>query len=315
MSLDEQLRTLARAHEAPGSGDELAVLLRAVVSAGRDVQRAIAMAAFTGDFAPSGVINVQEEVQQKLDVIAHQAFASAFQACGLVHTLISEEVEEATLLCEEGRYMVALDPIDGSSNLAVNIPTGTIFSVHSAGTLHGALPKGREQLLAGYVLYGPSMVLVYAHKKIGVLVFTHHPDADDLICSHQRVRVPENGRIYSLNEGMVRDVKEGIRAYLSHCKAERMTGRYVGSLVVDFHRNLLAGGVFLYPSSQANKEGKVRLLYEASPLAFIVELAGGKATNEAGKPIMDLAPERIHQRTPLCIGSPAMVEAFLRFST
>ena len=314
MRLADHLLLLARSHKPPEVGHDLAEILRAVVQAGRKVQDILTTAALTNNFAPSGKINVQGEVQQKMDVVAHDTFAEAFSLRGMIHTMISEEVEAPLSLSSTGRYMVALDPVDGSSNLDVNIPTGTIFSIHAHPHGGKSLPQGSQQLLAGYLLYGTSTMLLYAHRAMGVHGFTYHPEKDDFFLSHQSIRTANYGQTYSINEGATMGFAEGIMAYLQQVKAKKLSSRYVGSLVADFHRNLLKGGIFIYPATNTNPNGKVRLLYEASPLAFIVTLAGGRAVDEKGKDILAITPNNIHERTSLCIGSQDMVEEFMRCS-
>ena len=309
VTASEHIRSLSAA--GVPYGDDLAKILHRLIQAGLHVRKALAVGALTDSFRPSGIVNVQQETQQQLDVVAHQAFEDALRADDLVHLLVSEEIEAAVPLAPEGRYWVALDPIDGSSNLSVNIPTGTIFSVHKRPSA-GQLPEGTQQLLAGYVLYGSSTLLLYAHEQLGVHAFTFDADRKDFFHAYKNIRTPEKGRIYSVNEGMAATLGQGVQSYLAHCKAEQYTARYVGSLVSDFHRNLLKGGIFIYPATPSHPNGKVRLLYEASPLAFIVRLAGGLAINGTGHDILTLRPTDIHQRTSLCIGSRAMVEAFMR---
>lgn len=262
-----------------------------------------------------GRTNVQGEEQQKLDVIANDTMKQSIAYTGRVCVMASEEDQEPFAIAEEynpGKYVLLHDPLDGSSNIDVNVSIGTIFSVHrrvtekGPGTLEDCLQLGRKQVAAGYVIHGSSTVLVYTVGH-GVHMFTLDPTIGEfLLCDHD-IKTPEVGKYYSINESYYRRWTDGYRKVVQAFKGvenseNRKNARYIGSLVADFHRNLLSGGVFMYPADSKAPQGKLRLLYEAAPLAFIVEQAGGAATDGA-TPILDIQPTELHQRTPLLIGS------------
>ena len=269
--------------------------------------------------------NVQGEVQQKLDIIANEIIVKAMDHGGRLCGMASEEEEDiihipARFKC--GKYVLLFDPLDGSSNIDVNVPVGTIFSVlrkvteGERATVEDMLQPGYEQVAAGYVSYGSSTMLVYTTGQ-GAHGFTLDPSIGEFLLSHPNIRIPETGRYLSVNDSYSRLWTDQTRALMRYYRGldgerEAMSVRYVGSLVADFHRNLLGGGIFAYPANQKSPQGKLRLLYEANPLAFIVEQAGGKACDGHGR-ILDIQPTQLHQRTPLFIGSPRDVEAAQRF--
>jgi fructose-1,6-bisphosphatase I len=228
----------------------------------------------------------------------------------------SEENDDIVHFDNGGRYVVTMDPLDGSSNIDVNVSIGTIFSIYrriSTGpkaTLEDFLQPGSAQVAAGYIVYGSSTMLVYSTGH-GVNGFTLDPSIGTFCLSHPDMKTPEEGKIYSINEGNWYEFSEGVRTYVDACKQKKMSARYIGSLVADFHRNLLKGGVYLYPGTTKAPNGKLRLLYEANPLAFLVEQAGGMATDGTTR-ILDLKPTELHQRCPLFIGSKAMVEKAMK---
>jgi len=259
---------------------------------------------------------VQGEEQQKLDVIANDTIKRAVGPTGRVCVMGSEEEPEPIVPdpCGEGaKYALLFDPLDGSSNIDVNVSIGTIFSIHErvsaggAGRLEDLLQPGDRQVAAGYVIYGSSTVMVYSAGH-GVHCFTLDPHIGEFLLCDQNVSTPRTGKYYSVNESNYARWNDGYRRVVRSFKGidgeldERKNARYIGSLVADFHRNLLAGGVFLYPPDVRSPNGKLRLMYEASPLAFIAEQAGGAATNGEER-ILTLVPEALHQRTPLVIGS------------
>ena len=261
-----------------------------------------------------GQQNVQGEAQQKLDVIADIRFRRALTNGGEVCALISEEEEDIIYTGNnKGKYVVAIDPLDGSSNIDVDVSIGTIFSIYrrvspigSEPTIEDFLQGGHEQVAAGYILYGSSTILVYTtgHSVNG---FTYDVSLGEFILSHADIKSPQDGAIYSCNDGHVDSYDEPIKAYLTDCRKRQLTARYIGSLVADFHRNLLKGGIYLYPPTKSNPDGKLRLLYECYPLAFIAERAGCRAVNNT-ESILNIQPLNFHQRTPLYMGAPAMVE-------
>ena len=292
---------------------ELSQLLRDIALASKVVNREINKAGLIDIMGAMGTQNTGGEQQQKLDVLANIRFTRALSKGGEVCALISEETESYVDLNNEGKYVIAIDPLDGSSNIDVNVSVGTIFSVYRRKSEIGQpiaapdiLQRGDEQVAAGYILYGSSTMLVYTAGH-GVNGFTHEPSLGEYVLSHPDMTIPAQGKIYSINEGLSNSFSAGVRAYLQYCKDNNYTARYVGSLVADFHRNLLKGGIYLYPPTAKDKNGKLRLMYECNALAFIAEQAGGKATDGRER-IMAIQPTSLHQRTPFIVGSAEMVE-------
>lgn len=297
---------------------ELSQLLRDIALAGKIINREVNKSGLLDIAGAYGSKNVQGEDQQKLDVIANIRFTRALRNGGQVCAVISEEDEEIIHLNPNCRYVVAIDPLDGSSNIDVNVSIGTIFSIYRRLSPVGGLADerdvlqaGTEQVAAGYILYGSSTMLVYTTGH-GVHGFTLEPSLGEFVLSHTSMRCPEDGSIYSINEGSYHQFDQSIRDYTDWCKKEKLTARYIGSLVADYHRNMLKGGVYLYPNTEKAKNGKLRLLYECNALAFIAEQAGGKATNGHQR-ILEIQPETFHQRTPFYIGSKKMVNKVLEF--
>ncbi len=302
-------------------------LLIDIALAAKAISHEVNKAGLLDIFGAVGTQNVFGESQQKLDVMANDAMIKALNFSGTLCTMASEENEDLIPIAEEfpkGKYICCFDPLDGSSNIDVNVSIGTIFSIFRRVThedqpvsLQDVLQPGYSQVCAGYVIYGSSTMLVYT-TGAGVYGFTLDPDYGSFILSHPKIKIPSKGKIYSVNEGNYYKWDEGVRNYVNWAKqyggpdGAPMTGRYIGSLVADFHRNLLKGGVFLYPADSKNKNGKLRLMYEANPLAFIVEQAGGKASNGTQR-ILDIQPQELHQRTPLIIGSKEDVEIAEQF--
>lgn len=311
----------------PQSTGAFSRLLRDLSVAAKVVNRDMRRAGLLDVLGATGEVNVQGEVQQKMDALAHAEFVRALRRGGECCLIGSEEHAEAIPLegdrpGEDGRYIVLLDPLDGSSNIDVNVSVGTIFSVYrlpegAEPTLEAALLPGSEQCAAGYVVYGSSTILVYTTGH-GVNGFTLDPSIGEFILSHPNIRTPENGTMYSVNEGNYHSFEEGLKRYIKWCQEEDRatrrpyTTRYIGSFVSDFHRNLVKGGIYIYPASARSPEGKLRLMYEANPMAFIVEQAGG-AASDGRQRIMEKQPRALHQRTPVYIGSKAMVEHVERF--
>ena len=305
--------------EFPFATGELSQLLRDIGLAGKIINREVNKAGLldiTGDF---GNKNVQGEDQQKLDVIADIRFTRALRNGGQVCAIISEESEEIIHLNPHCRYVVAMDPLDGSSNIDVNVSIGTIFSVYRRVSPVGGpvqeedvLQKGTEQVAAGYILYGSSTIMVYTTGH-GVHGFTLEPSLGEFMLSHGIMTCPEDGKIYSVNEGSWHAFDEGTRSYIMDCKEKGLTARYIGSLVADFHRNMLKGGIYLYPATERSPDGKLRLLYECNALAFIAEQAGGLATDGTQR-VLEIQPKSFHQRSPFYIGSKKMVEHAMNFT-
>ncbi len=304
----------------PYATGELSQLLRDLALAAKLVNREISRSGLVSIEGAYGATNVQGEEQQKLDVIADIRFTRALKRGGEVCAVISEEEEEVIDIDNpNGKYVVAIDPLDGSSNIDVNVSIGTIFSIYRRVSPLGAPPQpedylqpGNKQVAAGYILYGSSCMLVYTTGK-GVSGFTYEPSLGEFFVSHQGIRAPKSGKIFSINEGSYLSFPQGVRKFVDYCKKEGLTGRYIGSLVADFHRNMLKGGIYIYPSTQKSPEGKLRLLYECNALAFVMEQAGGKASDGRVR-ILDIEPSGLHQRVPFMVGSEELVnkvESFL----
>lgn len=308
-------RFIMRNQEAfPFASGELSQLIRDLAYAGKVVNREINRAGLADITGAYGSENVQGEEQQNLDVAADIRFRRALQKGGEVAAIISEEEEEIIELGNDrSKYIVAIDPLDGSSNIDVNVSIGTIFSIYRRISPQGSpvqtedvLQAGREQVAAGYILYGSSTMFVYTTGK-GVNGFTYEPSLGEYILSHQNMKVPEDGKIYSINEGSYKSFEAPVIKYVELCKNRGYSARYIGSLVADFHRNLLKGGIYIYPSTSKAPNGKLRLMYECNALAFIAEQAGGKATDGKQR-ILDIQPESLHQRVPFYVGSSVMVD-------
>lgn len=316
--------------EALGIGD-LAIVLNQLAVAGKIIARELAHAALAGQLGVTGDTNVQGEKVKKLDVWANEVVVRALDASGLVCTVVSEEMDEALHLperCGQAKYVVCVDPVDGSSNLDINGIVGTIFSVrrtHGRGADHvkaDAVQPGTAQVAAGYIMYGPSTVLVYTTGD-GVNAFTLEPTIGEFVRSHQKIQIPGRGHIYSVNDAHAPVWQPGVQRYLEYLRAhDKPTGRpytarYVGSMVADMHRTLLEGGIFLYPAevgADGKAGGKLRLQYEAAPMSFVVEQAGGKASTGTER-IQEIQPTSPHQRVPILIGSREDVALAQEFVT
>jgi fructose-1,6-bisphosphatase I len=302
------------------SSGELSQLLRDIALAGKIVNREINRAGLVDITGAFGSENVQGENQQKLDVIADIRFTRALKNGGEVAAIVSEEKEEIIYTGNnDGNYVVAMDPLDGSSNIDVNVSIGTIFSIYRRITPRGTPPQledflqgGRKQVAAGYILYGSSTILVYS-TGYGVHGFTYEQSLGEYFLSHTNMQIPQNGTSYSCNEGNAMDFPIAIQDYIHDCKIKRFSARYIGSLVGDFHRNMLKGGIYLYPPTKKSPNGKLRLLYECYPLAYLIEQAGGKALDYTQTNILDIPPLSIHQRTPFFIGSIEMVDELEKY--
>ena len=317
--------------EFPEATGNFSCLLHHIGIAAKKVNREVNKAGLVDILGRSGCENVQGEEQQKLDVYANEAFMEELQASGECCGIASEENEDVTTfhegLCRNAKYIVCMDPLDGSSNIDVNVSVGTIFSIYrrkspigEAAVLDDSLQKGSEMVAAGYIIYGSSTMLVYTVGR-GVNGFTLDPSLGEFCLSHPNIKTPASGKIYSINEGNYEKFPVGIKKYIKYCQEKDAktnrpyTSRYIGSLVADFHRNMLKGGVFMYPSTDSHPNGKLRLLYECNPIAFIAEQAGGLAFSEEGR-ILDLQPEAIHQRVTFYAGAHDMVmkvKEFLNF--
>ena len=315
---------VSKQKDFPFASGELSRLLHDIALASKIVSNDVRKAGLVDHIlGAQGGQNVQGEEQQKLDVVADEAFIRAFQNGGEVCGIASEENDDFLAFdsqhAQNANYVVLFDPLDGSSNIDVNVSIGTIFSIYrrvsptgSKATLADMLQAGTQQVAAGYVLYGSSTILVYTTGN-GVNGFTLDPAIGEYFLSHPDMKMPENGRLYSVNEGNLNDFDPQLRAYLAYCQSNEnqtgkpYSGRYIGSLVADFHRNLIKGGIYIYPAVPSAPQGRLRLLYECNPLAFIAEQAGGLATDGKQR-ILDIQPTELHQRVGFYIGSKLMVE-------
>jgi fructose-1,6-bisphosphatase I len=329
-SLDRDCTTLSRhvleqLHSFDADAQDLSAIMNRIALAGKLISRRLSNAGLMdGALGFTGETNVQGESVKKMDVYANEVFIAVFKQSGLVCRLASEEMEKPYYIpenCPIGRYTLLYDPIDGSSNVDINLNVGSIFSIRQQqgndyeGEARDLLEQnGRQQLAAGYILYGPSTVLVYTIGN-GVHMFVLDPSLGEFILAQENIRIPDHGSVYSTNEGNFWQWEEAIRDYTRYVhRHEGYTARYSGALVGDFHRILLQGGVFLYPGTVKNPEGKLRLLYETAPLAFLMEQAGGKAS-DGTQPLLDLIATKLHMRSPLVIGSPEdvkLVESFIQ---
>ncbi len=313
----------------PFSKGELSRLLADISIAAKIVNREVSKAGLVDILGETGTVNIQGERVKKLDVFANEQFIAAFKAGGEVCAIASEENDDIisinTDISKNAKYVIAIDPLDGSSNIDVNVSIGTIFSIYrrvslkGAGVLEDFMQRGTDQVAAGYIIYGSSCMLVYTTGK-GVNGFTLDPSIGEFCLSHPNIQTPKKGNVYSINEGNYLHFPDGIKKYLKFCQEEDelsnrpYSSRYIGSGVADIHRNLITGGIYIYPTTTKSPNGKLRLLYECNPLAFILEQAGGKAST-GGKRIMDLPITELHQRTPLFLGSSEMVDVAQDFMT
>ncbi|MGX3020855.1 class 1 fructose-bisphosphatase [Ursidibacter sp. B-7004-1] len=313
-----------RQAEYPGATGELSGILSSIRLSAKIIHRDINRAGLTQDIlGVSGDENIQGETQMKLDVFANETMKKALIARGDVAGFASEEDDTFVAFdTERGRnakYILMTDPLDGSSNIDVNVSVGTIFSIYkrvspigTPVTMEDFLQPGRKQVAAGYVTYGSSTMLVYTTGN-GVNGFTYDPSLGLFILSHPNMKMPYEGKYYSINEGQYLKFPDGVKKFIKFCQEEdKPTGRpyssrYIGSLVSDFHRNLLKGGIYIYPTTKSHPNGKLRLLYEGNPMAFLAEQAGGMATDGVNT-ILDIKPTELHQRVPFFVGSTAMVK-------
>ncbi|KFC21267.1 class 1 fructose-bisphosphatase [Epilithonimonas lactis] len=303
------------------STGELSRLISSIRIATKIVNREVNKAGIADIIGNVGNMNIQGEDQQKLDVLANDIFIAALSQREVVCGIASEESDDfIEVKCTENahlsKYVVLIDPLDGSSNIDVNVSVGTIFSIYrrvsdpgSPVELRDFLQKGVNQVAAGYVVYGSSTMIVYTTGN-GVNGFTLDPSIGTYYLSHENIKFPTMGKIYSINEGNYAKFPQGVKDYIKYCQEEEgdrpYTSRYIGSLVSDFHRNMLKGGIYIYPQTSHSPNGKLRLLYEANPMAFLAEQAGGKCS-DGFKRIMEIEPTELHQRVPFFCGSAAMV--------
>jgi len=307
----------------PGATGDFTALLTTLTLAAKIISREVNKAGLVKITGETGEVNASGDAVMKLDIFAQQTIYRTMGHNGHLCVMASEESEDIIPLppgSKRGKYVLMFDPLDGSSNIDVNASIGTIFSIHRKitnhaedGSLEDCLQKGSQQVAAGYFIYGSSTMMVYTTGS-GVHGFTLDPSLGEFLLSHEQIRIPSRGKIYSINEGNVHSWDAATRRYIEYLKEDRKdrghpyTLRYIGSLVADFHRNLLKGGIFLYPGPK----GKLRLLYEASPLAMVVEQAGGSASTGSER-ILDLQPTSLHQKVPLIIGSREDVAEYNKF--
>ena len=324
---------IQRQKDYPNSKGEFSRLLHHISTAAKMVSTKVKRAGLSDILGQAGNINIQGEIQQKLDVYADEVFISALLASGECCGVASEENQNIITFTHEfavnGKYIVCMDPLDGSSNIDANVSVGTIFSIYrrisergNEANEHDFLQPGTSQVAAGYVIYGSSTMLVYT-TGYGVNGFTLDPSLGEFCLSHKSIRHPQVGRIYSVNEGNYIKFPAGVKKYIKYCQErDEDTGRpyisrYIGSLVSDFHRNLLKGGIYMYPESESYPDGKLRLVYECNPMAFIAEQSGGRAS-DGYRRILEIEPESLHQKSPYYVGSPDMVnrvENFIRLDS
>ncbi|GAB5401034.1 MAG: class 1 fructose-bisphosphatase [Aureisphaera sp.] len=304
------------------SSGELSRLINSIRLAAKVVNHEVNKAGLVDILGAAGDTNVQGEDQQKLDVFANEAFIKTLTNREIVCGIASEEEDDFITIKgrnekNDNKYVVLIDPLDGSSNIDVNVSVGTIFSIYRRVTPEGTpvtledfLQPGKNQVAAGYIIYGTSTMIVYTTGH-GVNGFTLNPAIGTYYLSHPNMKFPETGKIYSVNEGNYVHFPQGVKDYIKYCQAEEgdrpYTSRYIGSLVSDFHRNMIKGGIYIYPNTAKDPNGKLRLLYECNPMAFIAEQAGAKASNGSRR-IMDIQPTELHQRVPFFCGSKKMVE-------
>ncbi|CAN5643261.1 class 1 fructose-bisphosphatase [soil metagenome] len=315
--LEQQLKV-------PAATGEFSRLLSSLALAAKIISREVNRAGLGEILGAAGYLNVQGEQVTKLDVFAHRVICDLLSRSGRVCIMASEESEAPIEIPDDypcGKYVVLFDPLDGSANIEINASIGTIFSIHKRitsegkGTISDCLQKGDRQVCAGYMVYGSSTMLVYTTGQ-GVHGFTLDPGIGEFLLSHENMQIPAHGKYYSINEGTARHWTAGIANYVNSLKVAETDGlyalRYIGALVADFHRTLLTGGVFLYPANTFFPQGKLRLLYEAAPMALIAEQAGGRGTTGSER-ILNIQPETLHQRVPLIIGSRDDVSTVERF--
>ncbi|MEW5797913.1 MAG: class 1 fructose-bisphosphatase [Bacteroidota bacterium] len=326
VTLERHIIEMERQH--PGATGHFSNILRDLSLAIKIIWREVSKAGLVNILGTAGKQNVSGDVVKKLDVFADETIFKAMDHGGHLCVMASEEHETIVPIPDQypkGKYVLLYDPLDGSGNIDANVSIGTIFSIYRRvskdghGTLDDVLQPGYKQIAAGYVVFGSSTMLVYTSGD-GVHGFTLDPSIGEFLLSHEDIKIPKRGKIYSVNEGNYRWWSDGVKKYIKYLQEEDKatsrpySGRYIGSLVADFHRNLLYGGIYLYPGDARNKNGKLRLMYENNPLAYICEQAGGRAI-DGTKRILDVTPTELHQRTPLFIGSEEDVticEKFLR---
>jgi len=326
LTLDEF--TIQQLRDFPKATGELSGLLRDIGLAAKRINVEVNKAGLVDILGDAGTINVQGERVKKLDIFANNQFMGVLRHGISCAGIGSEEIDDLVVFEDDvskgSKYVCLFDPLDGSANIDVNVSIGTIFSVYRRITPVGTsaekkdfLQPGHKQVAAGYIVYGSSTMLVYATRR-GVNGFTLDPSIGEFCLSHPGIKCPEFGNIYSVNDGNLLHFPKGVQDYIALCHHRNDTNggpysqRYIGSLVADVHRNLIKGGIFMYPSTTGMSNGKLRLVYECNPMAFIFEVAGGKATNGKQR-ILDIVPQDVHERSPLFIGSKGMMDELEHF--
>jgi len=326
ITLDEF--TIQETRKFPQATGELSALLRDIGLACKLINKQVLKAGLVDILGKYGATNVQGEEQMKLDIYANETLISVLQNSADCAGIASEENNDIVCYSDafsaNSKYVVLFDPLDGSSNIDVNAPIGTIFSIYRRVSEPGKpctagdfLQPGNVLMAAGYVIYGSSTMMVYA-TRLGVNGFTLEPSIGEFCLSHPNLRCPEHGKIYSINQGNTGKYDDGLKHFLDHCmevnkeEGRPYSHRYIGSMVADMHRTLIKGGIFIYPADKSNPKGKLRLQYECNPMAFLMEAAGGVASNGRGR-ILDIAPAELHERTPIYIGSKHLVKKALEY--
>lgn len=321
--------TIQETRKFPNATGELSALLRDIGLACKLINKQVLKAGLVDILGKHGATNVQGEEQMKLDVYANETLISVLKNSADCAGIASEENDDHVCFDDEfsshSKYVVLFDPLDGSSNIDVNAPIGTIFSIYRRVSEIGKpcteadfLQPGNRLMAAGYVIYGSSTMMVYA-TKLGVNGFTLEPSIGEFCLSHPNMKCPEKGKIYSINQGNTCKYDDGMKSFLEYCmesnkeEGRPYSHRYIGSMVADMHRTLIKGGIFMYPADKSNPKGKLRLQYECNPMAFLMEAAGGVASHGNGD-ILDIVPTELHQRSPIYIGSKNLVEKALEFA-
>jgi fructose-1,6-bisphosphatase I len=320
--------TIQETRKFPQATGDLSALLRDLGLAGKIINKQVRKAGLVDILGKHGATNVQGEEQMKLDVFANETLINILKNCTECAGIASEEnddhVSYQDTFSYNSKYVVLFDPLDGSSNIDVNASIGTIFSIYrrvselgKPCTQEDFLQPGNRLVASGYIIYGSSTMMVYA-TKLGVNGFTLEPSIGEFCLSHPGMKCPDNGKIYSINQGNSVKYDDGMMAYLAYCMESKKeegrpyTQRYIGSMVADMHRTLIKGGIFIYPGDKSNPKGKLRLQYECNPMAFIMEAAGGKAVT-GSQNVLDVQPSELHQRVPIFIGSKHMVDKAMEF--
>jgi fructose-1,6-bisphosphatase I len=329
MKLKQRVITLSQfiaeeQEKHPNATGGLSRIFRDIKLAAKIVNRDINKAGLVDILGNHGTTNVQGEEVKKLDVMANEEFIASLTAGGDCCAVISEEEDDIRFLNPNAEYVLAIDPLDGSSNIDVNAAIGTIFSIYhrispagSPATTEDCLQPGINQIMAGYVIYGSSTMLVYTTGQ-GVNGFTLDIGIGDFCLSHPQIKIPYDGTIFSVNEGNFSQFEDGYKNYINYCKdidkatKRPYSARYIGSMVADFHRNMIKGGIFMYPSTTSAPNGKLRLMYECNPMSWLMEQAGGVATDGSNR-ILEIIPNALHQRVPISMGSPAMMQKLQEF--